>query len=626
MGFSIRLAVCVGLLAITPTRAIPPGMSDAERARVSLAPAGNSGEGGVAGPGAGSLNVTLMSQVIPQQFSTNRDCVINAANVCANDVWAYVSPGGREYAILGLRTGTGFVDVTDPRNPVVVGAIPDATSIWSDMKTYRHYAYNVNESGGGMQIIDLSQIDPPTRTVTLVGALTQSGLQDAHTLAVNADSGYIYLCGSNLGGGRLVAVSLADPAAPVIAGQAIDAVYVHAAQVVSYTSGPYAGREIAFCYCGSAGLKILDVTNKANMFTISTAVYPHLAYCHQGEITEDRRYVLIDDELDENNGFVATTTTYVVDVQDLMNPQYVTSFTNGRQSIDHNQMIRGNYTYQANYTTGLRIYDISDVTNAREVGFYDTYPYSNALGFDGAWGVYSRLPSGVVLVSDMQGGLFVLNPADTVGATCPAPVAPQAENNPIQTNRYLSFAPQNAGLMTALRVTLESLPPPFEAANGRRLWVDRPQEVVDTTNPLTTIHWSRLSCDPVYMDWGAVGVLYIADEAVVPNATYTVQAISEGVCATTVEENYSTALTISTSALWGDLAGSQTSGPDGDVNVLDVVGVVDKLKQMVGAPSITQTDVFPSAPDQVINVLDVSVVVDALKDFAFPFGGPNDCP
>ena len=120
MGAHIRSAVLVCLLATTATRAIPPGMTEAERERITRASVGDTMEGGVAG-GFDALNVTLMSQVTPQQFSTNATCAANATNVCANDVWAYVSPSGREYAILGLRVGTGFVDVTNPWSPVVVG-------------------------------------------------------------------------------------------------------------------------------------------------------------------------------------------------------------------------------------------------------------------------------------------------------------------------------------------------------------------------------------------------------------------------------------------------------------------------------------------------------------------------
>lgn len=613
----IRSAVFVCLLATTAARAIPPGMTEAERESISTVSVADSSEGGAAGI-SDALNVTLMSQVTPQQFSTNATCIASSTNVCANDVWAYVSPSGREYAILGLRVGTGFVDVTNPWNPVVVGAISDASSIWSDMKTYGHYAYNVNETGGGMQIIDLSQIDPPTRMVTLVGSLTQSNLQESHTMAVNADSGYAYLCGSNLGGGRLVAVSLANPAAPVIAGQGLEPVYVHAAQVVSYTSGPYAGREIAFCYCGNQGLKILDVTDKGNMFTISTIFYPNTSYCHQGELTEDRRFVLIDDELDEYYGLVATTTTYVVNVENLSSPQFVTSFTNGQPSIDHNQMIRGNFTYQANYTTGLRIYDISNVNNAHEVGYFDTYPFNNGRSFNGAWGVYSRLPSGVVLISDMQGGLFVLNPADAVGANCAAPDAPLAETNPVAKNRYITVVPQNSGQTTALRVTLANLPPPFDTWNGTHRWVDRPEVFADGLNPPTTIKRSRLSCDPVFADWGAEGEIQISDDAIVPNATYLIDAIG-GLCA-------SAALPLTTTALWGDMVGSGSLSPDGRVDALDVVGAVNKFKDVPGAPSTSQADLFPGIPDQVINALDITVLVYAFKGFAFPFSGPSNCP
>ena len=39
-----------------------------------------------------------------------------------NDVWGWTDPqSGDEYAIMGTTGGTGFVRVTDPRNPVSVG-------------------------------------------------------------------------------------------------------------------------------------------------------------------------------------------------------------------------------------------------------------------------------------------------------------------------------------------------------------------------------------------------------------------------------------------------------------------------------------------------------------------------
>lgn|GEM_PF-2948413 len=324
----------------------------------------------------------------------------------ANDVWGYVSPSGREYAIMGLQRGTGFVEVTDPRQPVVIATISDALSTWSDIAVYSQYAYNVNETSGGLQIIDLRGIDQGI--VTSAGSLTQFGLSTAHNVYVNPDSGYAYVIGSNLASGGIVSVNLANPAAPQIDGFWNDT-YVHDIQVVTYAPGTANEREIAFAFAGHDGLKIVDVTDKSNMVTLSTLAYPNVTYCHQGWLSDDRRLLNVDDELDElQDPQVTTTTTYVINVEDLIHPWPVRSFTNGLRAIDHNLMVRGDYVFEANYTSGLRIYHVADIANVHEVGYFDTYPLSDDTGFEGAWGVYTGLPSGVILVSDIDSGLFAL--------------------------------------------------------------------------------------------------------------------------------------------------------------------------------------------------------------------------
>jgi choice-of-anchor B domain-containing protein len=145
------------------------------------------------------------------------------------------------------------------------------------------------------------------------------------------------------------------------------------------------------------------------MTLLGTGIYPNVSYCHQGWLSEDRRFLYVDDELDEKTQKVATTTTYVFNVEDLTDPKYLTSFTSGRTSIDHNAYVRGRFIYEANYTSGLRVFDLLDPMNVIEVGFFDTRPEEDVIEFRGAWGVYAGLPSGVVLVSDMQRGLFVLD-------------------------------------------------------------------------------------------------------------------------------------------------------------------------------------------------------------------------
>ncbi|HEX9637690.1 MAG TPA: choice-of-anchor B family protein [Acidobacteriota bacterium] len=323
----------------------------------------------------------------------------------ANDIWGHVSPTGREYAIVGLQRGTAFVEVTDPLRPKLVKTIADPLSLWSDMKSYGSYAYNVNESRGGLQVIDLGAIDQGR--VRLVGELTEAGLQTSHNVAINEASGFLYLCGANIHNGGLVAVDLADPARPHLAGSWPNA-YVHDAQVVNYDQGRYAGREIVFAFTGSLGLTILDATDKSDIFELSNLRYPNVSYCHQGWLSDDRRFLFVDDEGDEVRGLVATTTTYVIDVRDLEQPRLAATFTSGRPSIDHNLMVRGPFVFEANYRSGLRVFDAAKLAQVHEAAYFDTYPDDDLPSFNGAWGVYTGLPSGVILVSDMQRGLFVL--------------------------------------------------------------------------------------------------------------------------------------------------------------------------------------------------------------------------
>lgn len=335
----------------------------------------------------------------------------------ANDCWGYTSPRGRRYAILGLSDATGFVDITDPRSPLIVAVIPDESSFWSDIKVYKQYAYNGNETGGGIQVLDMTQIDPPTRTVTLVGTFNETGINTTHTIALNEESGFMYLNGARdlVGGRNFIAVDVSDPRNPSLAGEWLgsDATSTHDSQVVTYHTGPYAGREIAFLYAGGA-FKILDVTDKSNMLLLSIlpdadSPYPTLGYNHQGWLTEDRRYVIFNDEIDEYQGSVSRTTTYVVDVQNLLNPTIVATFSHPTGCwIDHDEHVKGPRVYQAQYTAGIRVLDITAPLNPSEVAYFDTHPENNTQDFAGVWGVYPFFPMRIVIASDIERGLFVL--------------------------------------------------------------------------------------------------------------------------------------------------------------------------------------------------------------------------
>ncbi|MDA9727012.1 T9SS type A sorting domain-containing protein, partial [Bacteroidota bacterium] len=113
---------------------------------------------------------------------------------------------------------------------------------------------------------------------------------------------------------------------------------------------------------------------------------------------------------DENHG-------YEMKICDVSNPSEITVNTTFLSNIDsesmaHNLIIKENYVYVSHYHDGLFIWDISDPSNPILAGSFDTYLPEDHDSYRGAWGVYPLLPSGNILVSDMQSGLFVLSPLE----------------------------------------------------------------------------------------------------------------------------------------------------------------------------------------------------------------------
>lgn len=346
-----------------------------------------------------AANVTLLSWLTPED--------ILGLPTIANDIWGYVSPAGREYAIIGIEEGTAFVEITDPINPHVIDVIPAFISLWRDMAVFGEFAFSVNEIGNGLQVIDLRNIDQgEVRHQLNYGG---RGLTTSHNISINPKSGYAYLSGSNLANGGLVAIDVSNPLDPRI--EAVDwpFAYVHDALVITYEKGKYAGREIAFAFAGEDGVAIIDVTDKSDLFTIAEVAYPNLSYCHSGWLNKNNKFVYVNDELDERGDpDVQTTTTYIIKVKNLDNPKFIRAFSNGVNAIDHNTMTRGNRLYAANYQSGFRLFDIKNPRKPQEIGYFDTYPDSDEPTFSGAWGVFAGFPSGTVVVSDIQRGLFVL--------------------------------------------------------------------------------------------------------------------------------------------------------------------------------------------------------------------------
>lgn len=357
------------------------------------------------------------------------------------DCWGYVSGSGREYALMTTSESVVVVEVSLPSSPQVIAVIPGPSSLWRDVKIHGSYAYSVSEGGSGIQVINLTAVD--SGIVTLVGNNTSGpGTTATHNVAINTSSGYLYRCG---GGGTPVEglriYNLANPANPTYVAS-WNSRYVHDAQIVTYTSGPYSGREIAFCFAenssggGNAGLAIVDVTNKGAIFEVSFTPYSNSAFSHQGWLSPDRSLVYLNDELDEQS-FATPTTTRVINVSNINSPFETATYTNSNTSIDHNLYTLGNRIFASNYRSGLRVFDATSPTAPVEVAYFDTYPDDDAASFNGLWSVYPYLPSGVVLGSDLEKGLFVWwvgDPLVSIGFTAgsPAAIEPAGESFTVQ--------------------------------------------------------------------------------------------------------------------------------------------------------------------------------------------------
>jgi choice-of-anchor B domain-containing protein len=379
----------------------------------------NAGSGGSGGTGPyNAFNVTLSSHM-------DLESIGGGGSVIGSDIWGWTdSNSGRQFALMGLTNGTSFIEVTDPFNPVFMGKLdthePGQNRAWRDIKVFNDHAFIVADGSGndhGMQVYDLRQLVTPTPAFTATSHY--DGFTSAHNIVINEDTGFAYVVGRPRGGstgGGLHVLDLNDLGNISVAGTFAEDGYTHDAQAVIY-NGPdstYAGREVVFA-ANEDSLTIVDVSDKANMTQISKRLYADSEYAHQGWLSEDQKYFFMNDELDERENFLDgndpfPTRTLIWDVQDLDAPFLVGVHEGTENTIDHNLYVKDDLIFQANYTAGMRVLKMVDPANGilEEVGFFDTYMADNDITFNGAWSVFPYFDDGTILISDRQGGLFVV--------------------------------------------------------------------------------------------------------------------------------------------------------------------------------------------------------------------------
>ncbi|MGB0864282.1 MAG: choice-of-anchor B family protein [Saprospiraceae bacterium] len=318
-----------------------------------------------------------------------------------SDIWGYTDANGNEYAIVGLANGVSVVDLSNPATPVEVGYAPGFLSIWRDVKVWGDYAYVTCDQGSdGLMVIDLSNlpngISHSFYRPELTVASGTDTLEKAHNIWID-ENGYAYISGSNVGNRGVLFLDVhTTPGTPIFVG-AEDVTYSHDCYTrgdTLYTADVYSGF-----------FSVYDVSNKANPVFLGSRTTPSL-FTHNVWLSDNSKYLFTTDE--KPDAFVGS-----YDVTDPNNiielDRFKPDSTLGQGVIPHNVHVWDDYLIVSYYTDGCIIVDAARPHNLIEVGNFDTYFPSNS-GFNGAWGAYPYFPSGLVAVSDIDDGLFILQP------------------------------------------------------------------------------------------------------------------------------------------------------------------------------------------------------------------------
>jgi len=323
-------------------------------------------------PGATSLNMALRAQL---------DLTALGASAGSGS-WGYTSPSGRRFALVGTSVGLSVVEVTNPAGARLTGTIAGGTSAWREVRTYREFAYVTTEAPTGLDIVDLRDPDRPVKLRTW-----SETFQSAHSLWIDAETGRLYAHGTQTG--MHVLDLTGDPTNPRELGRFTD-FYVHD----SYTRG----NRLYAAAIREGFLATLDVAQPGAIREIARFSTGG-SFTHNAWLTRDGRYLFTTDERAGSP----------LEGWDLLAspPLRVSTYIAAPGTIPHNVMIDGDRLVVSHYTEGVHMLDVRDPERPRLMGFYDTYP-GGSTGFNGAWGAYIFPGSNLIVVSDINGGLFVV--------------------------------------------------------------------------------------------------------------------------------------------------------------------------------------------------------------------------
>lgn len=358
-----------------------------------------------------------------------------AYNNTYNEVWGIVHQG-REYAVIGSTAGTHFIDVTDPAQPQEVTFVPGKTQggviIHRDYHDHQGYLYAVADEGASsLQIMDYSTLPDSVHIVYDDDAL----IRRAHNIFIDTATHRLYALAIRNSSAfyPMTIYDISNPVQPVFLGG-----YNNFGNGnIGHVHDAYVQNDTAFLNCGYDGLYIVDFADPSSPVLLGNMdTYPSQGYNHSGWIAPSGDYYYLGDE----NHNLPVKVVRITDMTDLQVVATLDAGASHSFSIPHNIIAKGNQLFVSYYYDGLQVYDVTDPTQPVRTFYYDTYTGPDRNSYEGAWGVYPFLPSGRILLSDMQSGLFVFEAGATtssrehgiVGLSASAFPAPFAERLTVQ--------------------------------------------------------------------------------------------------------------------------------------------------------------------------------------------------
>ncbi len=298
-----------------------------------------------------------------------------------SDIWGWRNTStGVEYALVGLNTGFSVVELSNPQNPTEVFFIPGANTTWRDIKTWENYAYVINEGGDGLLIVDLNDLTGQTYVNFT------NFFNTAHNIYMD-ENGVAYIFGSDEGNGGVIFLDVTtNPMSPSYLGT-WDDYYIHDGMVRGDTL--WAG----CIYEGE--FYSVDVSNKSNPQVLGHHPTPN-QFTHNIWVSDDGDFVFTTDE--QADSYIGA-----YDITDMNNIQEVDRIQSNPESnsVPHNTHVDGNFLVTSWYRDGTVVHDATFPNNLVEVANYDSY-LGSGNGFDGCWGTFPYLPSGLIISSDIN--------------------------------------------------------------------------------------------------------------------------------------------------------------------------------------------------------------------------------